>query len=231
MNEIDWLGGVDPQAMLNYLGEQASPRKLRLFACACVRLRWELLRYPTPRQAVELAERFAEGQATPAEVEQLRPLADQSAWNGPEFERLTYLAAAATLQEDARQAAQIACMNILQQYVFDEVSSAMSRADEARILVEVTATSGRRLGVLAQEIFGNPFRPVTIEPVWLSWSDHAVLGLARWIDEERHLEELPYLADALTDAGCTEETLLRHLRDPGPHARGCWGLDLVLARE
>ena len=30
------------------------------------------------------------------------------------------------------------------------------------------------------------------------------------------------LADALEDAGCTDETVLAHLRSAGPHVRGCW---------
>jgi hypothetical protein len=42
---------------------------------------------------------------------------------------------------------------------------------------------------------------------------------------------LPLLADALQDAGCAEQSLLEHLRGPGPHARGCWALDLVLGKE
>jgi hypothetical protein len=40
----------------------------------------------------------------------------------------------------------------------------------------------------------------------------------------------PLLADALEDAGCTDAELLVHLRSPGPHVRGCWGLDLVLGK-
>jgi hypothetical protein len=30
------------------------------------------------------------------------------------------------------------------------------------------------------------------------------------------------LADALEEAGCADADLLRHLRGPGPHVRGCW---------
>jgi hypothetical protein len=37
MTEPDWLGGTDPDAMLAFLGEQASPRKLRLFAVSQAR--------------------------------------------------------------------------------------------------------------------------------------------------------------------------------------------------
>jgi hypothetical protein len=46
----------------------------------------------------------------------------------------------------------------------------------------------------------------------------------------RRFEELPVLADAVEEAGCTNGELLQHLRGPGPHALGCWTLDLVLAK-
>jgi hypothetical protein len=42
---------------------------------------------------------------------------------------------------------------------------------------------------------------------------------------------LAVLADALEEAGCTDLTMLAHLRGPGPHFRACWPLDLVLAKE
>jgi Leucine Rich repeat len=43
--------------------------------------------------------------------------------------------------------------------------------------------------------------------------------------------DLPILADALEDAGCTSRELLAHLRGPGPHVLGCWALDLVLNKK
>jgi hypothetical protein len=35
----------------------------------------------------------------------------------------------------------------------------------------------------------------------------------------------------LEDAGCTDITVLNHLRGPGLHARGCWCLDLILGKS
>jgi hypothetical protein len=55
--------------------------------------------------------------------------------------------------------------------------------------------------------------------------------LAQAIYEDRAFDRLPVLADALEDAGCTNSDLLGHLRGPGPHARGCWVLDLLLGKE
>jgi hypothetical protein len=39
------------------------------------------------------------------------------------------------------------------------------------------------------------------------------------------------LADALEEAGCDNEELLSHCREPGEHVRGCWALDLLLGKE
>jgi hypothetical protein len=73
---------------------------------------------------------------------------------------------------------------------------------------------------------------------WLAWQAGTVARLARAAYDERHLPEgtldpvrLAVLADALEEAGCTNPELLGHLRGPGPHVRGCWALDLVLAKE
>jgi len=41
---------------------------------------------------------------------------------------------------------------------------------------------------------------------------------------------LAVLADALEEAGCTDADLLAHLREPGPHVRGCDVLDRLLGR-
>jgi hypothetical protein len=44
-------------------------------------------------------------------------------------------------------------------------------------------------------------------------------------------DRLPVLADALEEAGCTNADILDHLRGPGPHARGCWAVDLLLGKS
>ena len=54
---------------------------------------------------------------------------------------------------------------------------------------------------------------------------------AQAIYDDRAVDRLPILADALEEAGCTDATILDHLRGPGPHVRGCWVLDLLLGKE
>jgi hypothetical protein len=77
-------------------------------------------------------------------------------------------------------------------------------------------------------IFGNPFRPVSFD---LAWRTPQAQALALTAYEARCFEDLPFLADALEEAGCTEEAILSHLRGPVPHVRGCWVIDLVLGRS
>jgi hypothetical protein len=88
---------------------------------------------------------------------------------------------------------------------------------------------------LVRDIFGNPFRPVSVDPAWLT---PTVVSLVQAAYDERPLPSgeleparLAVLADALEEAGCTDAEILTHLRSPGPHVRGCWALDLVLGKE
>src|SRR4051794_11782608 len=67
MDEEGWLGCEDPKALADHLGPAASPRKLRLYHCACCRRVWEHIGERS-RQAVEVAERFSDGLAAEAEL-------------------------------------------------------------------------------------------------------------------------------------------------------------------
>ena len=78
-----------------------------------------------------------------------------------------------------------------------------------------------------REIVGTPPRSITRDPLWLVWNEGVVSNLSRSIYDERAYDRLPILADALEDAGCTVVEVLTHLRGKGPHARGCWALDLL----
>jgi hypothetical protein len=83
---------------------------------------------------------------------------------------------------------------------------------------------------LIREIVGNPFRRPTVQQAWLRWNDGTVPRIAQGIYEERAFDRLPILHDALLDAGCDNEDILAHCRGAGPHVRGCWALDLLLAK-
>jgi len=77
-------------------------------------------------------------------------------------------------------------------------------------------------------VYGNPLRPITIN---LSWLTSTVVALAQAIYDDRAFDRMPILADALEDAGCTNQDILAHCRSGGEHVRGCWVVDLLLAKE
>jgi hypothetical protein len=92
------------------------------------------------------------------------------------------------------------------------------------------------LGDIVRDVFGNPFRPATIDPAWLT---DDVRALARGMYASRDFSAMPILADALQDAGCDDPDILKHCRHEagagalvprGIHVRGCWVVDLVLGK-
>jgi len=58
-----------------------------------------------------------------------------------------------------------------------------------------------------------------------------VVQLAEGIYEDRAFDSMPVLGDALEDAGCADEAILRHCRQADEHVRGCWVVDLILNRS
>lgn len=65
---------------------------------------------------------------------------------------------------------------------------------------------------------------------WLSWRNGTIPKLAAKIHDDRDFALMPYLADALEEAGCAEELLLRHLREDR-HCHGCHVLELLRVKE
>jgi hypothetical protein len=80
-------------------------------------------------------------------------------------------------------------------------------------------------------VFGNPFRPVAVDPAWAAWNAGTARRLAQAAYDERAFDRLPVLADALEEAGCSDPQLLGHLRSAWPHVRGCWAVDTVLGQS
>jgi hypothetical protein len=94
-----------------------------------------------------------------------------------------------------------------------------------------TTRAAKQQVLFLRDIFGNPFRPVTIPPAVLLWEDGTVANLPAAIYEGRHFDRLPILADALEEAGCDNAEILAHLRSGGVHAKGCWALDAILGKR
>jgi hypothetical protein len=197
MTEAEWVRGTDVGAMLEFLEGKASGRKYRLLACACCRLDWHALSDPRSRQAVEMAERVADGLATQAELAIAREAAhavQTTLVGGPEEIWSACCAAVWVAASSSRVAAWAVSKN----------------------------TERKEQPVLLREIFGNPFRPALAPASWPS----TVVALAEkmYAGEGRESE----LRAALEEAG--QHELADHFRGPS-HPKGCWALDLILAKE
>jgi hypothetical protein len=219
MTEDVWLGSVEPFEMLMFLGLNASERKLRLFGVECCRRVWELLPNDTCRNAVELAERYAEGLVTPKELARATgPLKRQVFSRGPRQsgQQGRWLAWRVAQPDCFPTAVSRAMIDLLGHMAAPGKKSAARK------------TESRRQCASIWDIFGNPFRPVSFDPAWRT---ETAVALARQMYESRDFSAMPILADALQDAGCDSDDILLHCRGPGPHARGCWVVDLVLGKE
>jgi hypothetical protein len=65
-----------------------------------------------------------------------------------------------------------------------------------------------------------------------AWRTSNAVTLAQSIYADRAFDRMPILAaDALEDACCDNADILNHCRKPGEHVRGCWVVDLVLAKD
>jgi hypothetical protein len=85
---------------------------------------------------------------------------------------------------------------------------------------------------ILRDIVNNPFRPTpAVNRSWQIWRDGTVVRLAQSIYEEMAFHRMPMLAHAIEEAGCANSEILNHCRGQGQHVRGCWLLDLVLAKE
>jgi hypothetical protein len=259
MTEAEWLESTDPRPMLAWVAGTVSERKLRLFACACCRRVWPSLA-KNDKRAVETAERYSDGligleelergarrseRASRSEVGRLGLAAHAAAWSvmvekiDPRFMAFGAADCAARLMGEV--AATEARMRHGRQRTepgtweramgsarrHRKRTALMNQAREDALWSELYAQAS-----LLRCLCGNPFRSVmAIDPAYLVWSDGIIRNLVQAIYDDRCFEDMPILADALEDAGCTNTDILAHCRGPGPHARGCWVLDLLLGMK
>jgi hypothetical protein len=147
-----------------------------------------------------------------------------------------YITALETAATSARQAANGALhmtLNLLVSTTFKPLELDPYRDYPRYYVIQgaMRRTEQRRLAEVVRDIFGNPFRPTAIDRAWLAWNDATVLKLAQGIYEDRAIDRLPILADALEEAGCTNAGILTHCRRPQVHARGCWVVDALLDKS
>jgi hypothetical protein len=210
MTELEWLTSPDRLAMLDFLQDQASDRKLRLFAVACCRRLWPLLNEEVCRETVRAAERYADGLASEAELRCWRAAAEETCGWPTRWDGDLVRAACGTAT----------CGRYL--------------VPLAREVAQLTgfSSSGKAQADLVRDLFGPlPFRTIALSPAVLAWDDHTIPNIAQTIYWERAFDRVPILGDALEEAGCADQAVLLHLRGPGPHVRGCWALDAILSKD
>jgi hypothetical protein len=219
MTEAEWLECTDPTPMLEFLRRKASDRKLRLFAVACCRRGRHLMTDTRNRRAVEVTEQYADGFASDDELS----------------DAITSGVCWAPVLYAARANAKLAVWFTARGEAYDAFPASARDAPWTQAKEEVW-NSARIAAWLAQarllrEIFGNPFRPVTLNPLWFVWNDGTIPTLAQGIYDDRAFDRLPVLADALEEAGCNDAEILTHCRSEGEHTRGCWVVDLILGKQ
>lgn len=222
MTEEEWLACEDPTPMMEFLHGKASGRKLRLFAVACCRRIWHLFTDERSRCLVEKVEQYADGLVSIFDF--------SNAWD---------------IHEDACATYDFKAPYFAAMFSFSDFQQTASAAAEAAgcgvwwasipendPIIDVVESAGRHAETEAQrrmlrDIFGNPFRPLTIDACW---RNPTIARLAQTIYDDRQFADLPILADALEEAGCTDAAILEHCRRPGEHVRGCWVVDLLLGK-
>jgi hypothetical protein len=246
MTEEEWLACTNPEPMLEFVRGKVSDRKLRLYLCCGCRHIAHLFFSPESLTAVDVAERYADGEASNEELDRAEWDAESPTF-GYEFdkERLPGSSPYRTkvvprLVEIGALPESALCRDDWQ--VDEPIRQRLLAAAELAEYCAVSSLSASDWGIqyisrvdwpgrwLFDCVFGNPFCSVSLDPAWLAWHDGCIVKLAKGIYDDRAFDRLPVLADALEDAGCTNAGILGHLRGPGPHFRGCWVADLLLGR-
>jgi hypothetical protein len=233
MTEQEWMACTDPTQMVGLVDGKASNRKLRLFTVACFRRVRRLFKTKDTRRAFEVAERAAEGQASRAEIRDVlgRIIPGKYVSNVYSSHQPYFWPIANSLRTILGSRPNLLQIIFGLRYaVYNSGPAGYSPAAcQARYAARDAEASFQ--AALLRDIFGNPFRPAGIVPSWLRWNNQTIPRISQSIYEEQAFDRLPILGDALEEAGCANADLLGHCRGSGPHVRGCWAVDLLLAKK
>jgi hypothetical protein len=206
VTEAEWLDSDDlPTLLFSRPQLKPSGRKVRLWACACVRRLWHQLADPRSRAVVEQAERHADGEAGRAEL----ALAGREA-------RVVGAGPAATAARKLALPAGWAVLGALE-------AAGSLRSDRNDLMRDVLGNPFRPAPVVPASALAWE-GGLVVRLAEQAYRER--LLPSGEIDPQR----LAVLADALEEAGGTDADLLGHLRSPGPHVRGCWAIDRLLGQ-
>ena len=247
----EWHTAYNPDVLLNLVRppiawpavpEAISPaesRRFLLFACACARMVWDLLPTNT-HSAVQVRERFAEGRATVTDLRaaalnrrpRLPTAAHRHAFDSACALGFHWLGQSHPIEPytdgPAREAARCAAKALACRVAGPVPACGPAEIEWHTLWNRVFSEAREHQAELVRDIFPPPgYAP----PPLPDWRTDTVLALARQMDETGDFSAVPILADALQDAGCSDELMLSRCRAPsGLHSRGNWVVDLVLGR-
>jgi hypothetical protein len=226
LRQLEQLGNADRRLHRRRFRRSSNPappfvsrllpdRRFRLFTCAVCRCG------PLPHEwqasALDIAERFANGRVSEDDLR----VAARAVWDRAPppglLDPIPFTLGSPCGLDGAWNGSHKARLAADPSLISEPYSEELVATDEV----------GWLHAALLRDIFGNPFRPVTLDRARLT---SAVLTLAHGIYADRAFDRLPILADALQDAGCDRADVLDHCRGPGPHARGCWVVDQILGK-
>ncbi|MGF1580112.1 MAG: hypothetical protein ACFCD0_12185 [Gemmataceae bacterium] len=291
-----------PDEMLRQVEQKLTPRKTRLFICACTRRVLPILSGEVYRTAVEITERSADQKnlapldpldiprqmtsdavhrasqlihgcfqsvyglldRSPHELrrELCQMYSSETGMAVALFRMVDFIDRWKLKREETEDLSQKAAEHLVS---VSDMDSWYRWADQWRTevdsetLEEFSSTYQQYVseeqsyhGYLLHELFGNPFRMTSFLK---SWRTSDVLSVAQAIYDNDRFEQMPILADALEEAGCTNQWILEHCRLPNPrsfyqqvgydmesrlvtkwskrpvHVKGCWVLDLILQKK
>jgi hypothetical protein len=221
MTEEEWLACEETEDMRAVLVRLGNNRKLRLFAAACLGECLHLLPGKEGLYVFSLNEENAAVEVDETTWRTARGVCKHQGYSsGSEPERVLY----AAVNPDAGWTA----VGVAWHTASLLASAAMAPGGWTPTWSEQRSEHHthiqRRQYQFLCDIFGIALRHVSFDR---SWHTSDVLAVARGIYQEKAFDRMPILADALQDAGCDNEEVLNHCRQPGVHVRGCWCVDLV----
>ena len=222
MTEVEWLASESPLLMIRAVQERVGARKWRLFCCGLCRGIWDEIADARCRAAVEVAERYADGQADAHELSAAGSAVSRFRAECDEARRLDAAAGPFRWVVPVLYALRPTPLPT------EAIGQARPAPRDGESTDERYARARARNVALLRDILGNPFRTVNFSP---EWRTDTVLALVAQMYDSRDFGAMPILADALQDAGCESDDILNHCRGDGPHVRGCWVVDRVVGKE
>ena len=205
----EWLEACKEYKIRSFIEKHISTNRLkRLFAVVCCDHIKHLITDKRSLKALEIAELYADGLTTEEELQ----IAHQNVVV-PD-----YAAYAVTAADSATNAVYYA-----------SVGSAIIIYDCTSAAVAYTVTAVSFYNRLKEQEYQSTILEIMLEHNFEhNWKNDTTTHIAKSIYQNKNWHDMPILADALEDVGCTDSEVLNYCRGEGPFFKGCLILDELL---